>query len=170
MTTTTTYLASAASATRTAALLITNGAHEDIHYRASRLAGLRRQVAELAPRPDGTEEVHRDLDDVNDLLDKAADLLGGDVSRKELAEITQFLDAATELLSCARMLVSAALNERFDRQAAERGTPVARPVRTPEEMAAEEGEEIRQLVRIAIGELLKALPGLRRFKRDRADS
>ncbi|MFI1652123.1 hypothetical protein ACH4XT_35060 [Streptomyces avidinii] len=168
--TTTTYLSSAATATRTAARLIALGASEDVHYRASRLAGLRRQVAELAPRPDGTPEIHADLAAAHSLLDEAADLLDGGASGEELAEIGRLLDAATELVTCARMLCSAALNERLERQAADRGTPVARPVRTPDELAAEEAEEIRQLVRIGVGELLKALPGLRRFKRDRANS
>ncbi|WP_189829041.1 hypothetical protein [Streptomyces subrutilus] len=167
---TTTYLTSAATATRTAARLAALGASEDVHYRASRLAALRRTVAELDPRPDSTPEVHTDLAAANSVLDEAADLLDGGPSAEELARIGRLLDAANELVACARMLCSAALTERLDRQAAERGTPVARPVRTPEELAAEEAEEIRQIVRIGVGELLKQLPGLGRFKRDRAKS
>ncbi|MFF6946311.1 hypothetical protein [Streptomyces lavendulae] len=168
--TTTSYLTSAATATRTAARLMVLGASEDVHYRASRLAGLRRQVAELAPRPDSTPEIHADLAAAHSLLDEAADLLDGGASGEELAKIARLLDAATELVACARMLCSAALNDRLERQAADRGTPAARPVRTPEELAAEEAEEVRQLVRIGVSELLKLLPGLGRFKRDRAKS
>ncbi|MFJ3519813.1 hypothetical protein [Streptomyces sp. NPDC090131] len=168
--TTTTPLTAAATATRTAARLIADGASQQVSDRASRLSSLYRQIAELASRPDATEEVHTDLAAANDLLGQTAALLGGEVSHDALMEVSRLLDAATELISCARMLCSAALNERLDRQAADRGTPVARPVRTPDELAAEEAEEVRQLVRIGVGELIKALPGLRRFKRDRANS
>ncbi|MFJ7271946.1 hypothetical protein ACIQV3_35820 [Streptomyces sp. NPDC099050] len=162
------YLKAAEVASRDAAALIaTTDADERVCLMASRHAQARRSIVAVSTHSDLTEEAAANLATASGYLEDAMTHLSLDPN--ENARTRRFLDGADELISCARTTCSAALNERLDREAAEREkAAAARTVRTPEQLAAQDAEEVRELVRVGVKELLKSLPGLNRFKRTRA--
>lgn len=167
MATTAVYLEAAQVASRDAAAFIaTTDASERVCLLVSRLAQARRSIAATSTHTDLTEDAAADLATAAGYLDDASANLNLDPD--ENTRTRRFLDGADELISSARILCSAALNERLDRQQDEREeAAAARTARTPEQLAAEGAEEVRELVRIGVKELLRSLPGLNRFKRVR---
>ncbi|MFZ3476085.1 hypothetical protein ACODT4_44650 [Streptomyces sp. 2.9] len=166
----TTFITAAEIASRDVAdLMAKTDAPEQVLLLASRNAHARRAIADLAARPDLTDAALADLVKAAEFLDESMIHLNLDADRAANDRTRRYLDGADELISCARMLIGAALNERLDRQQDEREeAAAARTARTPEQLAAEDAEEVRELVRIGVKELLRSLPGLNRFKRVRA--
>ncbi|MFJ5026105.1 hypothetical protein [Streptomyces goshikiensis] len=167
---TTDFLAAAEIASRdAAALMAKTDVPEQALLLASRNAYARRAIADLAARTDLTDAARADLVKAAEFLDESMIHLNLDADRAANDRTRRYLDGADELIACARMLIGAALGERLERQQAERDrATAARTARTPEQLAAEDADEVRELVRVGVKELLRALPGLARFKRVRA--
>ncbi|WP_030200672.1 hypothetical protein [Streptomyces sp. NRRL S-87] len=163
------FVKAAEAASRSAAALIADADTPDtVRWLVTRHAQARRKAADIAGCQDLTAAAASDLAKAAELLQQSMIHLVLVDDREANAATGRYLDGADQLIACARMLTNTALSERLDRKQAERDQAAAvRAARTPEELAEEDVEEVRALVRVAVRELLRTLPGLNRFKRVR---